>query len=546
MLALALVVVAYVSINRVQKVGDLVDPLTYFDEFKNNTNNLVYLDERIALSEPVCLINNEIYVSYDFTRHYVSDVVFYDEAEKVMTLTNLKEVVRLYPGEENSIHFAGITGDYALEEKDGQLYIEATLLSDLFGVEIVRGRDERLFIAYDHRIKQESAKVRKKASIRTHPRKKSTVVEVLQKGEYVMVYSEENDFVRVRSENGIIGYLPKGELKGRQTIEPYILPVVEPWEANPLGERVKLVWDQMTSNNVTDLQSAKYANVDKANVISPTWFEFSDETGALIDRGNADYVIAAHQKGLQVWPIMSHNFTKTSLTAEILSSTEKRQYVIDQIIEKAKLYGFDGINIDIENIQTETSEVWVQFMRELYPVLKAEGLIVTLDVYMPSDWSSHYEREKVAEACDYFMVMAYDQHWAGSGEVGSVSELPWVEEGIKRNLEEVPAEKLVLGVPFYTRLWQESSEGIQAPAYGMASAQDLVKTWGVTPKLDEASGQNYAQIQKDDVTYSIWLEDKSSIKKRIDLMNKYQLAGYAAWKLGFETGDIWEVLEEVN
>lgn len=546
LIAVALVVTAYFTVNKVQKVGELVDPLTYFDEFKNNTNNLVYKDERINLTEPVMVMSDQIYVSYSFANTYVSDIIFYDEIEKVMTLTNAREIVRLYPGKENEIEFAGIKGKYSLEEKDGELYIAAHLLEDFFNVRIEKAEDERLFIAYDDREEQEQATIARKTSLRTHPRQKSTVVENLGKGQNVIIYAEEDGFARVRSENGIIGYVPSSSLKNRETIEAKAVPEVEAWPINPLGETVKLVWDQMTTANVGNWTSAKYANVDKLNVISPTWFEFADETGALLDRGTAEYVKSAHDRGLQVWPIISHSFTNTGLTKEILLSSEKRQYVIQQIIDKAKVYNFDGINVDIENVQNETSAAWVQFMRELYPQLKAEGLIISVDVYMPSNWSGHYEREKVSAVSDYFIVMAYDQHWSGSETAGSVSEIDWVDEGIQNTLKEVPKEKLVLGMPFYTRLWIETSEGLSSKPYGMTSAKQLVEQWGITPELDLVSGQYYAEVQKGNETYKLWIEDYSSISKRIAIMEKYELAGYGAWKLGLESSDIWDVLSEVK
>ena len=546
LIAVALVVTAYFTVNRVQTVGELVDPLTYFDEFKNNTNNLVYKDERINLKEPVITINDQIYVSYTFANTYVSDIIFYDEAEKVMTLTNVREVVKLYPEQGNKISFAGIQGTYPLTEKDGELYVSTNLLEDFFKVRIEAGKDGRLFIAYDDREEQEQATISRKTSLRTHPRKKSTVVENLGKGEKVILYAEEDGFARVRSESGIIGYIPSSYLKHKETIEAQGVMDVEAWPINPLGETVKLAWDQMTNANVGNWASAKYANVDKLNVISPTWFEFGDETGALVDRGTTEYVKSAHDRGLQVWPIISHSFTNTGLTKEILSSSKKRQYVIQQIIDKSKLYGFDGINVDIENIQNETSAVWVQFMRELYPQLKAESLIVSVDVYMPSNWSGHYEREKVSAASDYFIVMAYDQHWSGSETAGSVSEISWVDEGIQNTLKEVPKEKLVLGIPFYTRLWTETNEGLSSTPYGMTSAKQLVDKWGVIPQLDSISGQNYAEVEKDQKTYKLWIEDYSSISKRIAIMEKYELAGYGAWKLGLESADIWDVLGQVK
>lgn len=544
-LALVSILVGIFMYNRETYVGELVDPLTYFDEFAGNTNNLVFNDIRVDLEEPVLEKDGQVFVRYAFVNELVSDTIFYDNAEKILTLTNDRQVIRLSEG-ENTISYGDVTGTYTVLNEANGLYLSANLLEDIYGVTVKKSVESSLFIATDESNEQQVATVRKKACLRTHPQEKSTVVEKISKDSLVYVYSEADGFVRVRSEKGIVGYLKTSEIKDKHEKETKALPYVEAWEKNPLGEKVRLVWDQMTTRVDVDWSTKKYANINKANVISPTWFEFGDSEGTLVDRGTTSYVQAAHNKGLEVWPILSHSFEDTSLTAQILSSTSKRQYVIDQIIGYAKQYGFDGINIDVENIQTDISAEWVQFMRELYPQLKNEGIKVSVDVYMPSGWSEHYEREKVARSCDYFIVMAYDQHWSGSEEAGSVGEIPWVENGIIASIEEVPHDKLVLGIPFYTRLWLENSEGLSTKSYGMDSIQEVIASWGVTPIQDEASGQNYVEYASDKGVYRVWLEDYTSISKRIDLVLKYDLAGYGAWKLGLETDDIWNALERVK
>lgn len=544
-LVLVSILIGIFIYNKVSYVGEQVDPLTYFDEFQGNTNNLVYEDKRVSVNEPIQIVDGKVFVNYQFANEYVNDRIFYDQNEKILTITNDREIKRLYEG-ENSLSFAGVKGNYKLITLGENLYIEGSLLQDLYGIHIEKGVDERLYIATNTGSQQTQATVKKRASLRTHAKRKSTVVERLAKGEKVTVYSKEDGFIRVRSENGIIGYLPENELKDEETVEAQPIPTVEGWEVNPLGEKVRLMWDDMSTRSEKDWNSTKYARMKNVNVISPAWFEFEDSKGTLSDIATKSYVKEAHRRGIQVWPILRHNFEETGLTAEILSSTKKRQYVIDQILDYANIYGFDGINVDIENIQNETSAVWVQFMRELFVQLKNKGLVVTVDVYMPSDWSGHYEREKVSASCDYFIVMAYDQHWSGSEEAGSVSEIPWVESGIQTSLEEVPKEKLVLGIPFYTRLWVESSEGLSAKSYSMTSMADLLATWEITPTIDENSGQSYVEYNKEGKVYKVWIEDFDSISKRISLMKKYELAGYGAWRLGYETSDIWDILGNVE
>ncbi len=548
LLGLVALVLTAIAVYKWMPVGKQVNPLTYFNEFRDNVNNLVYEDQRIPLKEPVAMIDKSIYVSYEFAREYVSDRIFYDEVEKVLTLTSLREVLRLYEGmDKGRLNFNEVTVSKTVKEFNGRLYIPAELVSEWFGVRITAGKDNRVFVADDQAREKQIGVIKRNASLRTHPQNRSNVIEELKREDKVIIYKEQDGFLRVRSENGIVGFLPEGDVKDIQVLNAEPLKEIEPRPIpNPLNDKVKLVWDQMGSKTPGDWASPKYANVKYANVISPTWFEFEDDLGNLVDRGTREYVLEARRRNLQVWPLMSHNFTNPALTKPILTSTAKRQHVINQVLQKSEQYGYEGINIDIENIQPETSDVWVQFMRELYPQAKEMGLIVSVDVYMPSDWSKHYQREKIAKVCDYFMVMAYDQHWSGSESPGSVSEIPWVEAGIIKNLEEVEKEKLVLGIPFYTRIWEESSEGLKTKAYGMKPAQNIISGWGITPVLDEASGQNYAEFEKDNTLYRIWIEDQMSIEKRIELLNKYDLAGYGAWKLGLETPSIWDELQKVK
>lgn len=531
--------------NKVSYVGELVDPLTYFDEFNGNVNNLVYEDTRIDANEPIQIVDEKAYISYDVVSQSINDRIFYDYNEKVLTLTSSKEIVRLYEG-DNHIKFKGHEGDYSLITLGDTLYIEASLMDNLFGVTIERGKDGRLFVATDISKNQTIGTVHKKVQVRTHPAKKSTVVEVLPKGSKVTIYSEADGFVRVRSENGIIGYLPESDIKVQEVKNVAYVTEQETWQQNPLGETVKMMWDEVYNQSNNNWANAKYTSMKNVNVIAPAWFEFENSNGSLSNRASEAYVKEAHDRNIEVWAILRHNLEEPSLTREILSSTDKRQKVIKELLDYAEQYHLDGINVDIENIQEDFSKEWVQFMRELYPQLKAKGLTVSVDVYAPSAWSGHYERGKISESSDYFMIMAYDQYWSGSEEAGSVAELPWTEEGIIATLEEVPKEKLVLGMPFYSRLWKETSNGLETRAYSMDSVEDLIDNWGVVPRLDEVSGQNYAEYIKDGNKYRIWIEDKQSIEKRLKLMEKYDLAGYAAWRLGYETNDIWDILENVE
>ena len=528
---------------------DTIDPLTYFSEFKKGQINVVYEDTRVDMEKPVIEEGNQIYVSAEFAKQYIDDKIFYDAAEEILTITNLEEIKRILPGEKTiDVNGNQIEISSPIIVKDKKAYIPESYLEEEYPVEIEKGKDGRLVIVSNARTPKKVGVVkRKEAHVRTHPDNKSLITDTTQKGERVVVYKEAGDHLRIRDENGIIGYMHKSDIKLEgetftKTEKSYALAPM----ANPLEDKVKLVWDQMTVKATGDWSTPKYRNIKGANVIAPTWFEFEDESGKLIDRASKEYVDQAHARGMQVWALLSHNFTLPELTKTILTSTSKRQYVIDQLLEAAKQYGFDGINIDIENVQADFGEEWVQFMRELSVQAKRQNLSVTVDVYMPSAWSGHYSRERIAEVVDYFIVMAYDQHWGGSEVAGPVAGLNWVEEGIQMNLEEVPKEKLVLGMPTYTRIWKETKNSLSSAAYGMAAAKSIISKWNSEATYDDQSGQNYMQMIDGDTLYQVWIEDATTIEKRVGLVNKYDLAGYALWKLGLETPDVWDSLQKMQ
>ncbi|MGL4344242.1 MAG: glycosyl hydrolase family 18 protein [Cellulosilyticaceae bacterium] len=542
------IVALAVIINMPSK--ERIDPLTYFGEFKEGQNNMVFEDMRVDLEKPVVEENGVIYISHEVLQRYVDKTIFYDAAEGIMTITTPQDILRLYRGGTNiKINGKPSEIEYPVLEIEGRGYLPENFVEERYDFVMSKGDDGRLYMGSDTHQGKQVAKVKsQKSELRTHPDKKNAITEVVSKNQELTVYKIENGYARVRSANGIIGFIPEQDIKiiGDTTItSKYQRPELAS-SKKPLDQKVRLVWDQMTVRTAGDWTSNKYTKIKNANVIAPTWFEFADEKGNLIDRGTVAYINNAHAKGMQVWPLMSHNFSQPQYTREILTSTNRRQNVINQLLEAADQYGFDGINIDIENIQEDFGAEWVQFMRELAPQMKQKGLTVSVDVYMPSAWSGHYQREQIAEVVDYFIVMAYDQHWSGSKLAGPVSGLDWVEEGIKANLQEVPAPKLVLGIPFFTRIWEESSEGVSSKAYGMDGSQSAVKQWGVPISYDEQSGLDYAEVTKGQKKYNVWLENESSVQKRIDLIAHYELAGYAGWKLGLENAKVWDILSTVK
>ncbi|KUO69722.1 MAG: hypothetical protein APF77_08970 [Clostridia bacterium BRH_c25] len=313
------------------------------------------------------------------------------------------------------------------------------------------------------------------------------------------------------------------------------------------GKKINLTWHYIWSSTQDVLEVKK---VDGLNVMSPTWFTLANENGDLEDRGSQSYSSRAHKNGYKVWALVDNKFD-SAMTNKFLGNTSARTKFINSLISNAKKYKLDGINIDFENMYTKDKDAFTKFMKELYQKTKANGLILSVDVtviVMNSNWSESYDRAALSKVVDYVALMTYDQHWEGSPVSGSVAQLSWVEQSLKKVLQEVPKEKLLLGVPFYTRLWKEeyvngsSKPVVTSRAISMEVAESTIAENGAAKTWDAASGQYYATYKKGNATYKIWLEDEKSIKLKAELVNKYRLGGIASWKYGLEKSTVWNTI----
>jgi spore germination protein YaaH len=322
---------------------------------------------------------------------------------------------------------------------------------------------------------------------------------------------------------------------------------VPEFNEDALGKKVNLTWHYIW-NNTPDMSQVK--KVDGLNVVSPTWFTLASEKGDLEDRGSLSYSSWAHKNGYKVWALVDNKF-EAARTNKLLNNAGARAKLISSIISNAKKYKLDGINIDFENMYTKDKNAFTLFMNELYKQTKANGLKLSVDVTIiavNSNWSESFDRAALSKTVDYVALMAYDQHWGGSPVSGSVAQLTWVEQSLQRVLKEVPKEKLLLGVPFYTRLWKEeyvngsNTPTVSSKAISMGDAERIIAENNASKIWDAVSGQYYATYKVGKTTYKIWLEDERSIKLKAELVNKYRLGGIASWKFGLEKQTVWEVI----
>nr|WP_173812703.1 glycosyl hydrolase family 18 protein [Dendrosporobacter quercicolus]NSL47732.1 glycoside hydrolase [Dendrosporobacter quercicolus DSM 1736]SDM78933.1 Copper amine oxidase N-terminal domain-containing protein [Dendrosporobacter quercicolus] len=310
--------------------------------------------------------------------------------------------------------------------------------------------------------------------------------------------------------------------------------------------KINLVWDHITGEPRDLALAAKVPGLD---VLSPTWFAIVSPDGLVASKADLKYVQDAHDKGYQVWALVSNSFDR-DLTRAVLHNEWARRNVIKQLLVYSSLYGLDGINIDFENIYDEDRDRLTEFVRELTAALKEQNSIVSIDITVPSpasSWSQCYDRAALGQIVDYVMVMTYDEHWRTSPVSGPVASLGWVEQGLVATLRSIPSEKLLMGVPFYTREWEETSENgkvtVKPRTLSMTQAQQIVQANALEPVWLADKGQYYTEYTKEGKTYRIWLEDEKSIALKANLAGKYQLAGAASWRKGFEQPAIWDILK---
>ncbi len=486
----------------------------------------------------------------------IGEGIHYEEQTESIVLTTDTKVLHFKTGALDAIlNRKPFAMRFAAEKVDDQLFLPLAPLTELFGVKVEVGQASgivTLFMpgdAISHAGVPEADE--DGVELRSGPDKSFAIVEHLIAETDLRVWGEEEGWYKAQSKSGNLGYVPKGSVtllavekfSENQTEEqPFVA-----WKGT--GKRINLTWEAVYSANP---DTNKIGDLQGVNVVSPTWFELIDEKGNIRSKADASYSSWARSKGIQVWGLFSNGF-EPDRTQTALASYETRALMIQQLLAYAKTFKLQGINIDFENVYTKDKENLVQFMREMTPLMHEQNLVVSIDVTPKSNsemWSLFLDRQRLGSIVDFMMVMAYDEHWAASPVSGSVSSLSWSENSIKRILEEdgVPASKLILGIPYYSRIWTEEPNGkdgikVSSKSVGMDTVQKLIKEKKLKPVFSANTGQQYVEYKEGNALKKIWIEDAASIKARAELAKKYNLAGVASWRRGFESTEIWSVLD---
>jgi len=396
--------------------------------------------------------------------------------------------------------------------------------------------------------------------LRSHPDTQAPVLLELVRGDEVYLLGMDAGWYQVIA-RGIVGFVPYSAITGHTitTIDHTRahdprerIPKITNWSSwrpeRPLsGERITMVWEHVRGGGP---DTSEIAPMQGLNVVSPTWFALDSEGGRFASSADPRYVAWAQGQGLRVWGLATNSFDP-DLTSAALRDPDARNEMVRQLIGYASMYRLDGINIDFENVYYEDRDLLTQFMRELTVAARRHDLTISIDVTVISssrNWSMCYDRAALGEIVDYVIVMAYDEHWATSPRSGSVASLPWVEAGLRGVLAEVPHDRLILGIPFYTRIWKEREEDgkthVSSRAVGMATQAEIRAEHAHVVTWDEHAGQYYLEYEENDHLFRIWMEDETSLRARLALVQKYNLAGVAAWRRGLEKPEFWPIIAD--
>lgn len=529
-------------INRYKPGTEYMAGNEYFNLTDENSVALIQNGE--LLEEQAVLIGGEPYAAYTYVESQLNSCFYWDEETKGILLTTSGGVQTLLPGDAAVAKTPG--GQPAVQqESDGNVYISLDVVKEYTDLDYAYYSDPNRVVIRNEwdgveqaTVQSDTAQVRQKGGI------KSLILADVQKGDTLLYLENLDNWCKVMTADGYTGYIQTEDISEPEAIEARTAKK-DSYERITRDHKINLVWHQSTSTESNDAMAEMTAEMTGVNVISPTWFSVTDETGTISSLASADYVKLAHDAGREVWGLID-NFNEAFDETTDLAYASVRSRIIEQLLAEAASCGMDGINVDFENLKEAGIPHYLQFLRELTSAAHAQNLVVSVDTPVPQAYTMYYQRGEQARFVDYMIVMAYDEHFAGSEEAGSVSSLPFVQQAVEEMTRVMPADQVICGIPFYTRVWTEKfgQSAIISEVLGMDGAKNYAKENQMTETWDASLGQNVATVETSDARYTIWMEDEQSMEEKLKVIQSADLAGVAEWKLGFECADVWSLISE--
>ena len=551
----AIVAIALIIIVILGSIGvKLVQRYTYSKERKDlkeyynltEDNDVAIVLQNEILDTKAKLYDGVYYLDFASVQELLNDRFYVDTNENLLLYTTPTDIIRNVIGTSQfDISGAEETTDYVIARYEGDtLYVSLDYIKKYtnFSYEVFSDPNRiQLRTEWGDRV---SATVKKNSAVRLKGGVKSPILRDVTVDETLTVLEKMDNWTKVKTDDSLIGYIENKVLKNEITEQEIEVTDYKEPEYTSIQKdyKINLGWHQVMTQAANATFDEVVNGTETMNIISPTWFSLIDNEGNISSLASSDYVSNAHARNMEVWALID-NFNTEISTFEVLSYTSKRQVLIQNIMNQIGQYDIDGINIDFEQLNYDTGEHFTEFLRELSIVCRQNGIVLSVDNYVPRESTTHYNRKEQGVVADYVIIMGYDEHWGSGGVAGSVASIGFVEDGIKKTVEEVPSNKVINAVPFYTRVWKTKDGQVTSEALGMEAAQSFIDNNQVETRWDEETCQNYGEIQLGDTFYQVWLEDEQSIETKLTIMKKYDLAGVAEWKLGFERSSIWGVID---
>ena len=540
--------------------------LSKYYGIENEGQLAITVDNQVV--EPHGMIaEGKAYVQYEIVRDYINSRFYWDPNENVLLYTLPKDMVTVEVGSKDyNVSKEKKSEDYVILKTEGSTaYIALDFVQQYTNIEYeLYNEPNRVMIVSDWG-DMTVASVKKNTQVRYQGGVKSPILTQIKKKDEITILENEGDWKKIRTKDGFIGYVKSKALRKEE--KKNISRAFEEQEFTSIKKdyTINMAWHNVTNSEANSVVLQRIADSKGLTTIAPTWFHVENTDGNMNSIASADYVNYAHQANIEVWATIRDfdgGISSYEESYELLRYTSKRENLINQLMAEALRVGIDGINVDFEKISDECGEHYIQFIRELSVRCRQNGIVLSIDNYVPKGYNMQYNRKEQGIVADYVIIMGYDEHYGGSPVAGPVASYNFVKEGIEETLKEVPAEKVINGIPFFSRLWEETPKTaeelaeqqgteaaqydmkVESQAFGMSQARSKVDEAGAELTWNDELKQNYATWTIESTTYEIWLEDEQSIEEKLKLMKEYKLAGTSAWALGQESPEVWNLIQK--
>lgn len=519
----------------------------FYQVSESDRSAIILQDEMV---EEQALIRDDVcYFDLATVHKYMNEVFYADMTEKLLLYANPTEVIRTTFGETSYTTTEGTQdAGYVISFVEGDTVYVAADYVKLFTNYSYDCYDRHVQVYTEWGTRQ-VAQLKKDTAVRLRGGVKSPILTQAAKGDTLEILEQMETWSKVKTSDSVIGYVENKRLGDiTEETETPVTDYQEPeYTALTSDSKICLGWHSIGGVGGNDTLYSMVSGTKGMNVIAPTWFSLTDENGSIRNFGTANYVTTAHNMGLQVWGVVDNfnyaNETGTAIsTLNMLSSTTSRQNFVRNVTDAAVSLGLDGINVDFEQLSSDCGPHYVEFIRELSIQCRNMGLVLSIANYVPFNFNDYYRLDIQGQVADYVIIMGYDENWHGSKDPGSVASISYVSGGLDRTLQEVPANKVVNALSFYTILWKTEGTDVTDEYITMNNEADFMSRAGVTAEWDEETCQNYAEWTSGNATYQIWLEDAESIAVKLNMMATKNIGGVAVWRLGYGTQAAWELI----